>query len=124
MRTIDATPWHRGRPDVRQRRADRRLRAVVLLAGVAQAADPDVPLGLGGYHTTLKSGDGMLPVAEFVTGDAAGKAAPTNQWYSSVMFQRWSQPLHAHPMTYRATEQGFELGLPSKRTPTSTAASS
>ena len=74
-----------------------------------------MPLGLGGYYTKLKSGDGTLPVAEFVTGEAAGKAAPTNQWYSSVMFQRWSQPLHAHPMTYRATEQGFELGLPSKR---------
>ena len=30
------------------------------------------------------------------------------------MFQRWSQPIHAHPMTYRATEEGFELGLPTQ----------
>ena len=30
------------------------------------------------------------------------------------MFQRWSQAIHAHPMTYRATEEGFELGLPVK----------
>ncbi len=89
--------------------------ALLAVAGAATAATPDVKLGLGGYYTKLKSGDGTLPVAEFVTGEAAGKAAPTNQWYSSVMFQRWSQPLHAHPMTYRATEQGFELGLPSKR---------
>ncbi len=85
------------------------------LAGAAVAGAPDVKLGAGGYRTTLKSGDGVLPVAEYVTGDAVGKAAPTNQWYSSVMFQRWSQPLHAHPMTYRATEQGFELGLPTRR---------
>ena len=84
-------------------------------AGLSSAATPDVTLGLGGYFTKLKGGDGTLPVAEFVTGEAVGKAAPTNQWYSSVMFQRWSQPLHAHPMTYRATEQGFELGLPKKR---------
>jgi endoglucanase Acf2 len=84
-------------------------------ANLASAATPDVTLGLGGYYTKLKGGDGTLPVAEFVTGEAAGKAAPTNQWYSSVMFQRWSQPLHAHPMTYRATEEGFELGLPKKR---------
>jgi len=89
--------------------------ALLAVAGIAHAATPDVKLGLGGYYNRLKSGDGPLPVAEFVTGEAAGKAAPTNQWYSSVMFQRWSQPLHAHPMTYRATEQGFELGLPKKR---------
>ncbi len=84
-------------------------------AGVSWAADPDARIGLGGYHTKLKGGDGPLPVAEFVSGEAVGKAAPTNQWYSSVMFQRWSQVIHAHPMTYRATEAGFEIGLPSKR---------
>jgi endoglucanase Acf2 len=84
-------------------------------AGVSWAADPDARIGLGGYHTKLKGGDGPLPVAEFVSGEAVGKAAPTNQWYSSVMFQRWSQVIHAHPMTYLATEAGFEVGLPSKR---------
>jgi endoglucanase Acf2 len=89
--------------------------ALLGCAGVASAAAPDTVLGRGGYRTKLDKSDGVLPVAEFVTGAAAGKAAPTNQWYSSVMFQRWSQPLHAHPMTYRATEQGFELGLPVKR---------
>jgi endoglucanase Acf2 len=89
---------------------------MALLAGAGTAlAAPDVTLGLGGYQTTLKGSAGVLPVAEFVSGEAAGKAAPTNQWYSSVMFQRWSQPIHAHPMTYRATEEGFELGLPAKR---------
>jgi endoglucanase Acf2 len=89
--------------------------ALLATAGAVSAAAPDVTLGRGGYHTKLDKGDGVLPVAEYVTGEAAGKAAPTNQWYSSVMFQRWSQPLHAHPMTYRASERGFELGLPSKR---------
>ena len=73
--------------------------ALLACAGIASAATPDVVLGKGGYHTKLDKSDGVLPVAEFVTGEAAGKAAPTNQWYSSVMFQRWSQPLHAHPMT-------------------------
>ena len=117
MRAINAIPVQPGGYCAGQGRADR-----CVLHGAARrrrrratAATPDVKLGLGGYYYTLKGGDGPLPVAEFVTGEAAGKAAPTNQWYSSVMFQRWSQPLHAHPMTYRATEQGFELGLPSKR---------
>jgi len=115
MRTSDATPLGR---QIRTFGRTARVAALctVLLAGAAPAfAAPDVTLGLGGYFTQLKRGDGTLPVAEFVTGEAVGKAAPTNQWYSSVMFQRWSQPLHAHPMTYRATEEGFELGLPTKR---------
>jgi endoglucanase Acf2 len=94
--------------------------ALLCTAGAAPAATPDgaVALGLGAYYTKPKGGllggDATPPVAEYRSGEALGKAAPTSQWYSSVMFQRWSQPIHAHPMTYRATEQGFELGLPTK----------
>ena len=80
-------------------------------SGLAQ----DARLGLGTYLTEPKRGDPVPPKAEYRSGEALGKAAPTNQWYSSVMFLKWSQPIHAHPMTYRATEQGFELGLPVKR---------
>ncbi len=89
--------------------------------GAVMAAAPDgaVAVGLGAYYTKPKDGilsaDATPPRAEYRSGDAVGKAAPTNQWYSSVMFLRWSQPIHAHPMTYRATEEGFELGLPTKR---------
>lgn len=96
--------------------------AALLLPSVtgttAAAADSGVAIGLGHYHT--KPLGGLLgpevepPAAEYRTGVAATRAAPTNQWYSSVMFQRWSQVIHAHPMTYRATEAGFEIGLPTK----------
>ena len=116
MRTSDATP--RGRPVMTFTRAAALVAGGLALFGGAAlslAASPDATVGLGGYYARLKGGDGTLPVAQFVSGEAAGKAAPTNQWYSSVMFQRWSQPLHAHPMTYRATEEGFEIGLPAKR---------
>ena len=89
--------------------------ALLAFAGSALAGAPDTTLGLGAYHSRLDSSEGVLPVARFVAGEAAGRAAPTNQWHSSVMFQRWSQPLHAHPMTYRASARGFELGLPVKR---------
>ena len=85
---------------------------------VGTAAAQTVTTGLGTYRTELKRGDPTPPVAEFVSGEAVGKAAPTNQWYSSVMFQRWSRPIHALPMTYRATDDGFELGLPVKRVAT------
>ena len=124
MREFDSTPGPR-------RAARRSCTAVVTLAAAclsllgaasaATAASPDgaVAIGLGTYHTKPKGGmlaaDATPPKAEYRSGDAVGKAAPTNQWYSSVMFQRWSQPIHAHPMTYRPTEEGFELGLPTKR---------
>jgi endoglucanase Acf2 len=87
------------------------------LAGLA-SAEPAVKVGLGGHETAARRGDPTPPKAEFRGGKALGKAAPTNQWYSSVMFQRWSQPIHAHPMSYRATAEGFELGLPVKRVAT------
>jgi endoglucanase Acf2 len=54
------------------------------------------------------------PAPQFRVGDAARQAAPTNQWYSTVMFHRWAYPLYAQPLTYRPTEAGFEVGLPSK----------
>jgi len=124
MREFDSTPG--------PRRAARRSSCAIvaftagclsLLAApgavLAAATDGAVAIGLGTYHTKPKGGmlaaDATPPKAEYRSDDAVGKAAPTNQWYSSVMFQRWSQPIHAHPMTYRATEEGFEVGLPTKR---------
>lgn len=81
----------------------------------SEALAQDVTIGQGAYHTEPKRGKPVPPKAKYRSGEALAKAAPTNQWYSSVMFLKWSQPIHAHPMTYRATEEGFELGLPVKR---------
>jgi len=108
-----------GRPE-RSRALVTGLAATALMTlGVAGVVDTvaaqTATSGLGTYRTEFKRGDPTPPVAEYITGAAIGKAAPTNQWYSSVMFKRWSQPIHALPMTYLATEEGFELGLPVKR---------
>jgi endoglucanase Acf2 len=40
------------------------------------------------------------------------RAVPTNQWYSSVVYERWSDVLHAHPLSLRASESGFEIAYP------------
>jgi endoglucanase Acf2 len=88
-------------------------------ATVAVAADDTVAVGLGRYHTQAASGIlGSAPPplpATYRTGEAATQAAPTSQWYSSTMFWRWSAPLYAQPMTFRATEAGFEVGLPDRQ---------
>lgn len=94
---------------------------MLLLLSASSAVAGTIPgnsvvSGLGRYYTAPRSSaDPAPPVAAYRTGAAAGQAAPTNQWYSSVMFERWSQPIHAHPLTYQATAAGFELGLPDKQ---------
>jgi len=95
---------------------------VATLAGQnARGADGSglVTLGLGKYATQPKGGllssaEPLPPQARYVGGALQGKAVPTNQWYSSVIFTFPSQPLHAHPMTYRTGPEGFEVGLASK----------
>ncbi|MEY4728871.1 MAG: hypothetical protein RL020_29 [Pseudomonadota bacterium] len=74
-------------------------------------------IGLGSVRSAPKSGlfstsVPQTPTAHYRTAAMLKQAAPTNQWYSSVMFTRWSEPIHAHPATYRASENGFEIGYP------------
>jgi endoglucanase Acf2 len=92
---------------------------VALAPALGAAADGAVALGLGTYYTRPKAGavgiELIPPAAEYRSGAAARVAAPTNQWYSSVMFQRWSRPLYAQPLTYQAGPAGFEVGLPTRR---------
>ncbi len=92
---------------------------LLLLAGMAAGgADDGVTLGAGRYFTKPKSGllggDVVPPRAEFLAQDAVGRAVPTNQWYSSVIFERDPHPIHALPMTYRAGKAGFEIGMPTR----------
>jgi endoglucanase Acf2 len=82
------------------------------------AADPRVGIGRGSYATKAEAGffGGALPPRpEYRSAAAAGEAATTNQWYSSVIFTRWSEALYAQPLTYRAVPEGFEIGMPDRR---------
>lgn len=88
--------------------------ALLGLATAAQASSEIKPVGAGGLRVAVSSGDRSAPKAEFRTPAMMQRAAPTNQWYSSVMFTRWSNVLHAVPLTFKATEQGLQVGLPEK----------
>ncbi len=50
--------------------------------------------------------------APWRSGPMLERAVPTNQWYSSVVYERWSDVLHAHPLSARASESGFEIAYP------------
>lgn len=90
--------------------------AVILAFGVVSGpmAQP-VQQGAGTYHLSPKSGDKAPPIAPYRTEAMLKLAAPTNQWYSTLIFNPKPEALFAHPLTVRTTPAGLELALPSKQ---------
>ncbi|MEV4466393.1 glycosyl hydrolase [Micromonospora echinofusca] len=90
----------------------------------AQAAT----VGAGSYTTDrvgpLPSGCGDMTTnpRQFATADAPPGPIPTNDWWSSLLWKRtncsYSEPLHAHPVSYQPFGDG--LGLSATSTPTIT----
>ncbi|MEE2044530.1 glycoside hydrolase, partial [Nocardiopsis tropica] len=81
-----------------------------------------VPVGSGSYTDTLPAGASGpsdlsgAPASPKVTDDYEG-AAPTNEWWSSLIFQRYPENPHgenlfAHPASYHPHEGGLEMGYP------------
>ena len=73
-----------------------------------------VKLGAGAYTLAPKGGDNAVPAAPFRTAEMLQQAAPTNQWYSALIFSAKPEALFAHPLTVLANSSGLELALPSK----------
>ena len=74
-------------------------------------------VGLGQIRSAPKGGllgqdPASLPATPGRDATIASVAVPSNQWYSSLLFGRWSEVIHAHPATYRASAEGFEVGYP------------
>ena len=73
-----------------------------------------VKLGAATYFLSPKGGDKRMPAAPMRT-EAMGKlAAPTNQWYSTLVFNPKPEVIYAQPLTVKMSEAGFELALPTK----------
>lgn len=74
-------------------------------------------VGAGGVWLGTKPDAPVHPKpAPYRTGEMSQRAVATNSWYSSLMYGQWSGVLHAHPLTFKATEQGMEMGLPQATT--------
>ncbi|WP_149183656.1 glycosyl hydrolase [Streptomyces sp. TRM49041] len=89
--------------------------------GVASAATIEV--GKGSYSDVRPPGrqgpsnSGGQAVRPKVTPAMADKPVPTNDWWSSLVFQRfagnpWSENMYGHPLTYKAVSGGLEVGYP------------
>ncbi|MEU8257365.1 glycosyl hydrolase [Micromonospora inaquosa] len=95
-----------------------------LAIGVTDAAEA-APVGAGSYTTTpvgpLPSGCGAMSSnpRQFATANAPTGPIPTNDWWSSLLWKRtdcsFSEPLHAHPISYDTFGDG--LGFSANSTP-------
>ena len=86
---------------------------VAIFSATGALAQP-VKIGEATYFLSPKSGDSAPPAAPMRTDALLKTAAQTNQWYSSLIFNKTPEVLFALPLTFKATENGFELALPSK----------
>lgn len=94
------------------------VRRMTLMVSLGMAfcvqANEVVAVGAGGWRAQLSRSDTPVPEAPYRTPEMLKRAAPTNQWYSSVMFTRWSEVLHAIPLSAKATQRGLEVSFPHK----------
>jgi len=90
----------------------------LLLQGQAQAqaqGQTDL-MKVGGGAVSLKprGNDAPVPRAPFRTEAMLQRAAPTNQWYSSLIFNDKPENIFAQPLSVRPMPAGLEIALPKK----------
>ena len=83
-------------------------------AGAGPSVAQSVTAGAGTYFLGPKGNDPGLPAAPLRTAEMLKQAAPTSQWYSTLIFNPKPFPIFVQPMTVRTTSAGFEMVLPSK----------
>ncbi|MFD7609900.1 glycosyl hydrolase [Streptomyces sp. NPDC059828] len=97
--------------------------ATLSTVGSGAASAATVEVGKGSYSDVRPAGrqgpsnNGGQEVKPKVTLSAAGTPVPTNDWWSSLAFQRfsgnpWSENMYGHPLTYKAVSGGLEVGYP------------
>ncbi|MGY0195956.1 glycosyl hydrolase [Leptothrix sp. BB-4] len=87
------------------------LVGLTMLTLPAAYAQP-VKAGAATYFLTPKGGDAQPPAAPHRTAEMARRAAPTNQWYSALVFSATPEALYAQPLSVKATAAGLEMALP------------
>lgn len=82
--------------------------------GVVASAEQWVPMGAGKILVGAKLGHETPKDGPYRTEEMMRQALPTNSWFSSLAYMQWSGVLHAHPLSFKATATGLEMGLPEK----------
>ena len=87
------------------------------IAGVFASAAAEAPrtVVLGSAKVLMAprtSAENRPAAAPLRTEAMRARAAPTNQWYSNLIYPGPAEPVFAHPLTVRALPQGLEVALP------------
>lgn len=85
--------------------------AVLLTAGSACAAEDVVRVGAGSYTTVPPKGMKEPPAAIFQTESVKGKM-PTNDWWSSLAWLKFSERHYPHPLAVEAEKRGLRVFYP------------
>lgn len=85
-----------------------------LAAGPAAAQGDMMKFGAGAVSLKPRGNDGAVPRAPFRTEAMLKRAAPTNQWYSSLIFNDQPENIYAQPLSLRPMPAGLEVALPQK----------
>ncbi|MEU7961283.1 glycosyl hydrolase [Micromonospora humida] len=126
-------------PPVPRRRAPWVLAAttaLTVLVGGLTLTTADSPaeaatVGAGSYTTDpvgpLPAGCGAMSTnpRQYATANAPAGPVPTNDWWSSLLWKKtncsYSEPLHAHPVSYQTFTDGLGFSAPSAATVSGTA---
>jgi len=84
---------------------------VTVLTCPLTAADEIVATGAGSYSTVLPKGCKPLPDKIFKTSAVKGPTV-TGQWWSSLLWQEFSNNLFAHPLGMVCTPEGLAISYP------------
>ena len=91
-----------------------RVFASILVACSAGLCGEIVPLGAGSYSTVRPETCKPLPAKIYKT-EACKGAMPTNQWWSSLVWQEYSQNLFPHPLGMVCVPGGLAVTYPGSR---------
>lgn len=83
-----------------------------LLVVPGAAAAEVVRAGAGSYLRGLPSGAKGPPDRIFVTEDRVGRPVPSNDWWSSLAWEPFSDVMHAHPLALKAEPAGMRISYP------------
>ncbi len=89
--------------------------AGLVVAGGASAQADLLKLGAGAVSLKPRGADAPVPRAPFRTEAMLKRAAPTNQWYSSLIFNEQPENIYAQPLSFRPMPGGLEVALPRKQ---------
>ncbi|MDG2125177.1 MAG: glycosyl hydrolase, partial [Verrucomicrobiales bacterium] len=88
------------------------LRAIGMFVSLLAVADGSViKAGAGSYLTERPAPCKALPEVIYKTAEVAG-ATVTGQWWSSLVWQEFSQVMYAHPLAMRAMGGGLAVCYP------------